>query len=267
MKINDKINELNTYIQNLDGYKISDTHFKIGAKLHLENFYYAKRLFQNSYYTSRMAMLLAIEIKKLLHEKDFNKQEPITLVGYEMYSELLLSLVKKFLYDDSDYSNINHIITVEEDERMKYLPDVATISNNIIIIVPIANTGSTANKIENYIKTITKDQAKFILEPFNVLQTIDPNKPQYRCDGQKRFVELKTTWHDPSDCPRCFNNDLSWSLFETDKSSLTPALIFDLPTIKEINNNITEEINNIEFKSLIYRKKVRNKYTSKISLN
>ena len=70
-----KIEQLKNYIQSLDGYKISDTHFKIGAKIHSKDFYYAKRLFQNSYYTARIAMLLAIRIKDKLN----NKQLSITI--------------------------------------------------------------------------------------------------------------------------------------------------------------------------------------------
>src|SRR5687767_3720290 len=97
-----KILQLKKYVQALDGYKISDTHFKIGAKIHSRDFYYAKRLFQNSYYTARIAMLLAIKISDKLD----NKQLSLTLVGYEMYSELLLSLIKKFL-NDFGYKEIN----------------------------------------------------------------------------------------------------------------------------------------------------------------
>ena len=79
-----KVEILKKYIQSLDGYKISDTHFQIGAKIHSSNFYYAKRLFQNSYYTARIAMLLAIKIKVTL----MDKKQALTIVGYEMYSEL-----------------------------------------------------------------------------------------------------------------------------------------------------------------------------------
>ena len=255
--MNGKINGLKDYIHNFDGYKISDTHFRIGAKLHTENFFYAKRLFQNSYYTSRIAMLLAIKINKYLNNGFFDKQNNITIIGYEMYSELLLSLIEKFLHE-SGYPNVNHIIVLDDDGQIKHLPDI-TINDNFVIIVPIASTGSTAKKIETYIKVKKNGKARPILPPFNVLQVFDPNYPEYRYPNQECLIELKTEWHIPSTCQKCFNDVESMVLFETDKSSLTPALIFDLPTVKEIDNDFSVKIDKIEnFNSLIYRKIKRN---------
>ena len=145
------------YINNFDGFRISDTHFKIGTKIHSADFYYAKRLFQNSFYTARLGMLLAINIKERI--SDTNQR--ITLIGYELYSELLLSLIEKFLKDfgfgkEKEAEKVNHFITQNDNENFKFLPNNTFRkyienykSRNTIIIVPIASTGSTANKIEN----------------------------------------------------------------------------------------------------------------------
>uniref|UniRef100_S0DEJ5 Uncharacterized protein n=1 Tax=termite gut metagenome TaxID=433724 RepID=S0DEJ5_9ZZZZ len=83
---------LECFVDQSEGYHLGETHFRIGNKYHSDDFYYAKRLFQNSFYTSRLAMHLAGKI----HEGSSNSQ-PVTLVGYEMYSELLLSLIEHFL--------------------------------------------------------------------------------------------------------------------------------------------------------------------------
>jgi hypothetical protein len=43
-------------IDDLPGYKIANGHFKIGTKIHISDFYYAKRFFQNSFFASRFAI-------------------------------------------------------------------------------------------------------------------------------------------------------------------------------------------------------------------
>lgn len=126
------IENVENYIKSLGGYKISNTHFKIGAKIHAHDFYYAKRLFQNSYYTSRIAMLLAIKIRDDI--SDLNQS--MTLIGYEMYSELLISLMKKFL-KEYGYEKINHFVTNDIDGEIKYFPKDIPFNNKIIIVVPI----------------------------------------------------------------------------------------------------------------------------------
>ena len=133
-------------ILSLDGFKISNTHFKIGSKVHTSDFFYAKRLFQNSYYTSRIAILLARQIKEQLS----NKNESLTMVGYDYYSELLLSLIKNFLIDFG-YIKVNHFLIIDLDENVKIYPPYYQLFDNIAVIVPIASTGSTAVKIEEYI--------------------------------------------------------------------------------------------------------------------
>jgi|GEM_PF-2712631 len=251
-----KVNELEKYIQSLDGYKISNTHFKIGAKIHSTDFYYAKRLFQNSYYTARIAMLLAIKIKEQLKDE----QQPITIVGYEMYSELLLSLIKKFL-NEFRYTKINHYVTTDIDGAIKYLPGNDVLFNDkIVIVVPITSTGSTTGKI---IENIKKKRPETPTEPFisfTVLQSYDEDdKFENLKIKQDALITLKTKWQEPSDCKWCFNNDESKPLFETDKSSLTPTLIFDLPSAKEVDADTSVDFDKVDFEdALIYRRIKRN---------
>ena len=72
------------------GYKINNTHFKLGSKIHIDTFYYAERLFQNSFYCNRFAFLL---MNRINSNSDFNDATKIswTFVGYGEYSDLLLS--------------------------------------------------------------------------------------------------------------------------------------------------------------------------------
>lgn len=251
-----KVENLQKYIQSLDGYKIRDTHFKIGAKIHSTDFYYAKRLFQNSYYTARIAMLLAIKIKEKLNDK----QQPITIVGYEMYSELLLSLIKKFL-NEFGYSIINHYVTTDIDGKIKYFPNNVSFNDKIVIVVPITSTGSTTNKI---VENITKKKPETTSEsfiPFTVLQSYDKNDNfKNLISKQDTLITLETKWQEPSNCEWCFNNDISKPLFETDKSSLTPTLIFDLPSAKKVDSDSSYvDFDNVNFtNALIYRRAKRN---------
>lgn len=294
---------LNEYIENFDGFRIENTHFKIGTKIHSEDFFYAKRLFQNSFYTARLAMHLAIEIK----EKVGNTNQKITLAGYEMYSELLLSLVEKFLIDfgfrekENEVKRVNHFITQSDDENFKFLPNdifkeyLKNYRNRLtIIIVPIAATGNTIDKIEKDIKKqIYKEEKNInkkseqearqlsetyqLFEPrYTILLAQDPNSKfdniRQNKSSQLSIVNLSAKWYEIKNCPLCYGTNEkeesvnTIALFETDKSSLTPALIFDNPKGKvKVEAGTGEEVvNKIPFdrikfrKSLKYRKVFRN---------
>jgi len=336
-------NLLNKYIYTFDGYHIDETHFKIGAKLHSEDFFYAKRLFLNSFYTARMAMLIAVKIKNEF--KNISTTEDILLVGYEMYSELLLSLIRKFL-NDMGYSSIKHIIGIERDGKYFIKADgeifwYDNIDNKIlkkcfvIIIVPIASTGSTAVKIKEVIinkaKKMVKEELKKngksgkdlklaieeqikninfdyketnnnVIESkdfvINIITAQDFEKikivPEIKYlvednnKKQKRMIELNVSWHLPENCKFCgFDKDSNFletrPLFSTDKSYLTPALIFDKPRGKIIPENANDKTSlaylkdeeekneyfkNIDFKtSLKYKKIIRNNEYFLFSIN
>lgn len=293
----DKYDSLDQYIKNIDGFRIQETHFKIGTKIHSEDFYYAKRLFQNSFYTARLAMLLSIKIL----EKITDTEKEIMLVGYEMYSELLLSLVEKFIKDfSSDRGNnkvqINHFITQSDENKYKFLPNdtFKKYLNNYndyltIIIVPIAATGNTANKIENdireqiYHQEKRKNQKKNKPEEiarkiandykfFDTLFNIILAQPEIGFEtikksskNQTTIIKLPAKWYNIKDCPLCCGIDENQNkietkaLFETDKSSLTPALIFGKP-IGKVKSNVGNEIeSNCNFIDLHFEESLRYK--------
>jgi hypothetical protein len=294
----DKYSSLNEYIDNFDGFRIKNTHYKIGTKIHSEDFYYAKRLFQNSFYTARLAMLLAIRI----NEEVLDKKQRIALVGYEMYSELLLSLIEKFLKDFGFYSKnevekVNHFITQSDDDNFKFLPNgnfKKYLENYkkylTIIVVPIAATGSTANKIENdlreqiYIQenkvnNNSRKESKKLADKYSFFKTnfnIVLAQPEIGFETIKKSSEKQTViinlpakWHNIKDCPLCYGINKKHelvntkTLFETDKSSLTPALIFGKPIGKfkskegEVESNISFDLLKFE-ESLKYKKVFRN---------
>ncbi len=242
-------NNIDEYVDNFDGYRIKQTHFKIGNKVHSADFYYAKRLFQNSFYTTRLAMHLAKHLAKQIN----NPEIKIKLVGYEMYSELILSLTEKFLKDIYKYQNIDHFVAQSEDEKMTFLPKDA-FDNYLydckncktIIVVPIAATGNTTKKIETEIKkrynkktseVIEEDEGLFI--PYNIIlaQDTDPIFNNIKNNNEyPPMINLPAKWHNLKCCNLCYGgmdkegrSIPTKPLFDTDKSSLTPSLIFGNP--------------------------------------
>jgi hypothetical protein len=167
MKINKEL-----YFKNLTGYKISNSHFELGSNLHISDYFYAKRLFYNSYYTNRFAFLITRYI--LQHFKELitktlaldnqtinDKEKTITLIGYENYTELLVSNVRKMLNDyikktHPSISNdlFNHDIFTKDQVFLKN-PD--KISKNIISIFPISTTFSTSVRIQTEIRELLDD--------------------------------------------------------------------------------------------------------------
>jgi hypothetical protein len=138
------------------GYKISNSHFRLGSKLHISDYYYAKRLFYNSFYANRFAFLIT---KYLLNTAidgfgGIDRTAQFTLIGYSRYSELLVSNVKRLL-ELQGFENINHDVMLETESTLKNPEDI---KDKVIIIVPIATTFSTSIKIKKNLKDIIKNK-------------------------------------------------------------------------------------------------------------
>lgn len=284
-------------IKGLPGFKLPDSHFKLGSKIHIRDFYFAKRFFQNGFFASRFAFLIADYISKNYRDESNNFIGDLTLIGYGLYSELLLSLTVKFLKlnlktKSERVIKINHDLINDTDdlELIKH----EKFNKHIIIIVPIASTFSTSMKIEEVLLdklADDKNQKIEILRPhLNLLHVCDgiendkvtPLETTYGWDtkdskskiitikalfqdikqepdkieqpdresransesnklyiGQKYFLSLPSKWYDINKCGICFPKDVleEKPLFETDKTSVTPALIFDYPKGRNIPGN------------------------------
>jgi hypothetical protein len=148
------------------GYKIDSGHFKLGSKIHIEHFYYAKRLFQNGYYATRFSYLLA---KDIVERKMLDELEEITLVGYGLYSELMVNRVRSLISYQYPDKKVNYNL-ISDSENLQVL-NTNPIYNNVIIIIPIATTFSTSIKIESFIKANHKHkQTLKIIQPYyNIL--------------------------------------------------------------------------------------------------
>lgn len=251
------------------GYKISNSHFKLGNKLHISDYYYAKRLFYNSFYSNRFAFLVA---NYLLYNNLRNKLKDVdvTLIGYSHYSELLVSNVRRLL-NSLGYNNINHDIILEND---KILKNIEKIKKSIILIIPISTTFSTSLKIKRVLNKFLKNKYEKIefLQPDISLLVVgntgftDVNTPlftkstkdlyetfgwQVDCMNknysiekiikvahdddivmQKYFIGLESEWQTIYNCKFCYpkeKNENEVCLLETEKNNVTPDIIFELP--------------------------------------
>ncbi len=262
------IQELYNQINTLPGYKIPKSHFRVGSKIHITDFYYAKRFFQNHFFASRFAFLLSQEILKSVSPKDVIsiKLNGLSLIGYGIYSELLLSLVKKFLSHAYAVSPvlINHNI-VKDSQELELMKE-QKLHQNCIIIVPIASTFSTTIKIEETLKE-KKANIKFLPPHYNLLwiangdettvinpieisfgwKEKDPENKRIRLTAfyeddnaalrtQKYFLCLPSSWENIESCKYCFPEQDGIQkplnerpLLETDPASVTPTMIFDFP--------------------------------------
>jgi hypothetical protein len=244
-------------------YKFVDAHMRLGSKIHLKDFFYARRIFQNSFYSLRFAYLVSKYIGKNLHDwvaDDNPKHRQLTILGYGLYSELLISNVTRFLRKIYRNWEIEHAL-IDEVETPKVS---GTISKNIILIVPISSTLSTSHKIAVRLKK-KFPESRIIGHPINVMivgngnlkNVIDINgtvtnetvgnfwkhldidnkiiTTKSLRNREKFFLYLPSEWYLPQECKLCFPDKPAEEsvLFETDKISVTPSLIFELPPPKE----------------------------------
>lgn len=254
-------------LNRIPGFKISRSHFKIGTKLHLSDFYYAKLCFQNSFYSSRFAFLIARQMKKDISEKDWDdiRNRGLTLVGYGLFSEFMLSLTQRFIEKLMDippgFVNFN----IVSDTPDLFLLKKEMIHPNAVIIIPVACTLSTSIKVEQFLLDSNIDKNIHVHSPhYNLLHVFEQNDPlnitkleegfgwtkkdpknrtvtvRALYDGVEKktryFLKLHSIWSHPQYCSDCFpivhgpnfpTGELP--LLEADRTSLAPRIIFDYP--------------------------------------
>lgn len=254
--------KLNTLIDE-GGCKFQHAHIKLGSKVHLKDFYYAEKLFQDSYYAIRFAYLTSQYISQELK----STSDKITILGYGIYSELLVSNVARFL-NEIEKNNLkkrqfNHSI-IEDVEDLKLL---TPLNPQVILVVPIGSTLTTQLKIHRKLQREMK--IDFVLNPICILvighkkieeitnpegkivngslakkfwEKINLDKKEiYLADlseeesekiGKTRyFVYLPSEWHLPHVCKYCWEEVKP--LFYTNKVSVTPQTIFGIPNAKK----------------------------------
>ncbi len=217
------------YIRELQGYKLSDIHFRIGRKYHTNTFVHAKVLLHNSFYTSRIALRIAIELGSVL-----TKNQPVTLVGYERYSELLLGLVTHFLNAMFPDLSISSCILVDGDDQLSLFGS-RELHQDYVVIVPIVSTATTTKRmISTY-----KRKTGFDREPLHIFHIIhlrpnDQSTQLLLTPKPSTFISEDLEWYEPYECKKCFDEKQSQALLEADQSNLNPIVIFGKPSVKTV---------------------------------
>ncbi|GAB6013080.1 hypothetical protein [Viscerimonas tarda] len=180
--------------------KISNTHFRLGSKIHITDFYYAKPYFQESKNASNYAKIIAKDIENNPTFKDtINKKSKtfLSIIGYGLYSELLVSYIKDELIKDALEINTN---TVSDTEDFKFNKPDSEIYENVVIVVPIATTFSTSIKMERVIRQKYKEQGKEginIIQPYyNILAVLDNTFDKWNTGEELPPIFTKYGWED-----------------------------------------------------------------------
>lgn len=253
------INFINKIRNNIDteleggGYKITNAHFEIGNHLHSNQYYFAKRYFQNS--------LNCDDFEKMLYDKltELKFPEQTTLISYHNYTGLLLNKVVK------SFDNFNYAI-IEKDGDTFIWQHLPTLKDNLVIILPTTCTCTTYFKLQKFVESQIADQPqkrvndnfiilftildkslenrenetiiiddneeylKRIYAPFNWTE-ISKNQIKVGKNTANTLVRLYSKMYLPESCPLCFpeNTRKERPLFPTLDNFETPNLILGFP--------------------------------------
>ena len=257
--INDRIKQ---EFDMLPGYRISNSHFRLTSGVHTDRFYYAKLLFQSSYYSSRLSWLVSANFFPEMRPEEGIKAERLALIGYGTYSELLLSQVRDRLVEKAALRRENiHINMVMDDGSYNLARELPTEIEryDIQIIIPIATTLSTSIRIQNKLLKHKKIEQQNWRDrhPINVFLVLDQEKfsdgkSLYQKFGwtkisdrevetnsgiQYFYLPLPAELHaSGTKCQLCFPvNELEERAgFKTQVDSTTPILVQGFPSVRKL---------------------------------
>lgn len=130
------------------GFKLSKAHFENGRNLHGEQYYFAKRYFQNTDNCNEIAEILCSKLE------DLNFPESTTLIGFRNYSGLLLNkvitLIGKYNYEIIEQSKDSFI--------WQHQPNL---KDNLVIILPMSCTSETYIKLRKFLIDFCENTAQY----------------------------------------------------------------------------------------------------------
>lgn len=262
------------------GYRFLDQHIKLGSKIHVKEFVYAKSLFQNSYYALRFGFLLADHIDRNLDKwlEGETEQQPksLCILSYGLYSELMVSAAVRILSLRRHDWEVSRAL-VSDVESGQIQGESNLVDRKIILVISIASTLSTVTKIKDILRKKEGVSAQPINPPLNLIvaghlpivdicddqgnithltvskfwkhinadarliTTVDPDE-----SIQKYNLYTPIGWNLPTSCELCSpeseKRTQEAALFETDQSSVTPFAIFGYPTGKTLPSTPTAKL-------------------------
>lgn len=272
------------------GCKIPNTHVRLGSKIHISEFYQAEILFQNNFFTTRFAYLVAEDICKKVN--DVNN---LVLVGYETYSEMLCYEIVELLRSRQGHNmekDIQYLIYEQKNgENFRYIEGLKKERQySFIFIVPINSTLTTHNKMQAALNRI-RENAYGVAGNYGILlfcpkaddKTFKSIREQYgwkvindteietslvKGGKVKYFFRTDVEWKDALECNCCFPKDKydeEQPLIETNKASIIPMQKLELiesdrEHINHMESNTGEEVDKINAlsKCMIYSHIERN---------
>lgn len=146
------------------GFLADGIFTKIGSKIYVEKFYDAHTLFLNSFFVDRLAFFFANDIIRRIGRK--LSQKNIVLIGYRLFSDLTIRKIQSYINSYAESDVVQDIIIADDgaktEESILSFRPVIDIDNNqqrrrfhnsvFVLIVPVASTLSTHDKIVTYFK-------------------------------------------------------------------------------------------------------------------
>lgn len=174
------------------GCCLHDAHMRVGSKMHItDKFYDATLLFASGYYTSRFAYVLSRQIVSACPDQS----KKLTLVGYENFSELLLTETRRLLNEEHGIKDVDYIIFEQGiQNEFKFIEEDKTRYTNreFIVIVPVGCTLTTHSKIESEIRNNIIQDAKILIN-----LTVIVIRSEKIDDAGNEFIEVVDRESDP----------------------------------------------------------------------
>ena len=199
--------------EELIGYKLNNTHMRLGSKVHIESFYEMSFLFYRTTIANRLAFSVLRRIKeKMVDEIEENKinliEDNILFYGYSSYSKALLTSINEILkeyrrkiYKDAECSkaekigimSFQHNLMLESEETQMYFdfptknfPGKVNEDNyleleeevKIVQIVPISSTLTTFDKMWKRFSGSVEESGKdkiSLMGNYTVFWVVDQN--------------------------------------------------------------------------------------------
>lgn len=231
------------------GCKITDTHVRLGSKIHLKEFYQAELFFQNNYFTTRFAHIIAGYISKRTKGKG-----KLVLVGYETYSEMLVYELAELLRRKYGLDTLYLIYEQKKEVDFRYIQGLSEEEEyEFIYLVPINSTLTTHNKMQAALERKRKGaDVKQNVQNYAVLLFCPPEQENkeikktygwsYEDDSTVKtslvrggevtyFFRRDLGWEDAFECKQCFPEKKfieEKPLVETNKASIIPMQKLEL---------------------------------------
>lgn len=177
------------------GYKLNNTHMRLGSKVHIESFYEMSFLFYRTTIANRLAfnilrMILKKSAAEILEEKKMNLLEDnILFYGYASYSKAILTSISEILreYRKNNkrnnttlenkvaFASFQHNLMLESEETQMYydlpekdFPGSVDMGNHLLLneivkviqIVPISSTLTTFDKMWKKFSASISEESK-----------------------------------------------------------------------------------------------------------